>query len=197
MKLVFATNNINKIIEVQQLLPETIEIVSLESIGCFEEIPETGSTLAENSMQKAKYIADRFGVTCLADDSGLEVEALNGAPGVYSARYAGIPKKERLDRAMVALEKVGLTDRSHHKSNELSGGQIQRVAIARALVNNPAILLADEPTGNLDTKSADAVFELLRRVSTEQGTSVLFVTHNPELAERCDKTIQVVDGQVV
>jgi lipoprotein-releasing system ATP-binding protein len=79
----------------------------------------------------------------------------------------------------------------------MSGGQQQRVAVARALAMNPALLLADEPTGNLDTKSADAVFELLRRVSTEQGTSVLFVTHNPELAERCDKTIQVVDGQVV
>jgi lipoprotein-releasing system ATP-binding protein len=79
----------------------------------------------------------------------------------------------------------------------LSGGQQQRVAVARALAMSPSLLLADEPTGNLDTKSADSVFALLRKVSTEQGTSVLFVTHNPELAERCDKTLQVIDGKMV
>jgi lipoprotein-releasing system ATP-binding protein len=79
----------------------------------------------------------------------------------------------------------------------MSGGQQQRVAVARALAMNPALLLADEPTGNLDTKSADAVFDLLKQVSQEQGTAVLFVTHNPLLANRCDKTIQVVDGQVI
>jgi lipoprotein-releasing system ATP-binding protein len=79
----------------------------------------------------------------------------------------------------------------------LSGGQQQRVAVARALAMSPSLLLADEPTGNLDTKSADSVFALLRKVSTEQGTAVLFVTHNPELAERCDKTLQVIDGKMV
>jgi lipoprotein-releasing system ATP-binding protein len=78
----------------------------------------------------------------------------------------------------------------------MSGGQQQRVAIARALAMNPAVLLADEPTGNLDTKSADAVFSLLRQVNLDHGTTVLFVTHNPELARRCDKTIQVVDGLI-
>lgn len=100
-------------------------------------------------------------------------------------------------RAKRLLDSVGLLPMCNQASGSMSGGQQQRVAVARALAMNPALLLADEPTGNLDTKSADAVFELLRRVSTEQGTSVLFVTHNPELAERCDKTIQVVDGQVV
>jgi lipoprotein-releasing system ATP-binding protein len=79
----------------------------------------------------------------------------------------------------------------------MSGGQQQRVAVARALAMNLALLLADEPTGNLDTQSADAVFSLLRRVSQEQGTSVLFVTHNPQMAERCDKIIQVVNGRIV
>ena len=89
MKLVFATNNKNKILEVQQLLPESIEIISLESIGCFEEIPETGATIEENAIMKANYITYKYGYDCFADDTGLEVDALNGAPGVYSARYAG------------------------------------------------------------------------------------------------------------
>ncbi len=89
MKLVFATNNKNKIIEIQHLLPSTIEIISLESIGCFEEIPETADTIEENSIMKANYICQKYGYDCFADDTGLEVEALNGRPGVHSARYAG------------------------------------------------------------------------------------------------------------
>ena len=109
----------------------------------------------------------------------------------------GFCTPEMTTRAKSLLDSVDLLPMCKQASGSMSGGQQQRVAVARALAMNPALLLADEPTGNLDTKSADAVFELLRRVSTEQGTSVLFVTHNPELAERCDKTIQVVDGQVV
>jgi XTP/dITP diphosphohydrolase len=89
MKLVFATNNKNKILEVQQLLPSTIEIISLESIGCFEEIPETAATIEENAIMKANYVTQKYGFDCFADDTGLEVDALNGEPGVYSARYAG------------------------------------------------------------------------------------------------------------
>lgn len=104
---------------------------------------------------------------------------------------------EITERAMSLLDSVDLLPMQHQPSGSMSGGQQQRVAVARALAMSPALLLADEPTGNLDTKSADAVFDLLRRVSREQGTSVLFVTHNPELAERCDKTIQVVDGRVL
>lgn len=89
MKLVFATNNKNKILEVQQMLPSTIEIISLESIGCFEEIPETAATIEENAIMKANYVTKKYGYDCFADDTGLEVEALNGEPGVFSARYAG------------------------------------------------------------------------------------------------------------
>jgi XTP/dITP diphosphohydrolase len=89
MKLVFATNNKNKILEVQHLLPSTIEIISLESIGCFEEIPETAATIEENAIMKANYVTEKYGYDCFADDTGLEVEALNGEPGVFSARYAG------------------------------------------------------------------------------------------------------------
>jgi lipoprotein-releasing system ATP-binding protein len=84
----------------------------------------------------------------------------------------------------------------HAPATHLSGGQQQRVAVARALAMKPALILADEPTGNLDTKSADGVFELLQSVCKEQGTTVLFVTHNPLLSARCEKTIEVVDGQI-
>jgi len=89
MKLVFATNNKNKLIEVQKLLPKSIELLSLGDIGCYEEIEETGSTLQENAIIKANYITENYGYNCFADDTGLEVNFLNGKPGVYSARYAG------------------------------------------------------------------------------------------------------------
>ena len=92
MKIVFATNNINKIKEVQALLPNTIEIISLESIGCLEDIPETADTIEGNAILKANYITQKYGCDCFADDTGLEIESLNGEPGVYSARYAGAQK---------------------------------------------------------------------------------------------------------
>jgi len=89
MKLVFATNNQNKVNEIKSLLGEGVEIVSLKDIGCNEELPETQETLEGNALQKARYVADNYNVNCFADDTGLEVDSLNGAPGVYSARYAG------------------------------------------------------------------------------------------------------------
>ena len=89
MKIVFATNNANKIKKIQSLLPSTIEIISLESIGCHEEIPETADTIEGNSILKANYVTQKYGYDCFADDTGLEVEVLNNEPGVYSARYAG------------------------------------------------------------------------------------------------------------
>jgi lipoprotein-releasing system ATP-binding protein len=110
---------------------------------------------------------------------------------------AEFPNAEMAQRAAQLIADVGLTPWRDQPAGQLSGGQQQRVALARALAMSPALLLADEPTGNLDTVSADAVFALLRKVNTEQRTSVLFVTHSPELAARCDKTIQVVDGRVV
>ena len=109
---------------------------------------------------------------------------------------AGFPNRAMQERAEALLESVGLTPWKNNMAGNMSGGQQQRVSLARALAMNPALLLADEPTGNLDTKSADAVFALLRRINQEQGTTVLLVTHNPELGKRCDKTIQVVDGLI-
>lgn len=94
MKLVFASNNKNKIKEIQLLVPNSIQIVSLEDIGCTEEIPETANTIEGNAILKANYVTQKYGYDCFADDSGLEVDALNGAPGVFSARYAGEPKND-------------------------------------------------------------------------------------------------------
>jgi lipoprotein-releasing system ATP-binding protein len=110
---------------------------------------------------------------------------------------AGFANNEMTKRAEQLLDSVGLTKWRDNLASNISGGQQQRVALARALAMNPALLLADEPTGNLDSKSADAVFELLRRVNREQGMAILFVTHNAALAARCDKTIQVVDGLLI
>ncbi|WP_298302808.1 non-canonical purine NTP diphosphatase [Flavobacterium sp.] len=94
MKLVFASNNKNKIKEIQLLVPNSIKIVSLEDIGCTEEIPETADTIEGNAILKANYVTQKYGYDCFADDSGLEVDALNGEPGVFSARYAGEPKND-------------------------------------------------------------------------------------------------------
>ena len=106
MKLVFASNNTNKIKEIQQLIPASIEVVSLQDIGCTEDIPETADTIEGNAILKANYVTEKYGFNCFADDSGLEVEALNGAPGVYSARYAGEPKNDdnNMDKLILALK---------------------------------------------------------------------------------------------
>jgi lipoprotein-releasing system ATP-binding protein len=108
----------------------------------------------------------------------------------------GYPTAAIEKRALDLMDSVGLLQWRDHPATRLSGGQQQRVAVARALIMQPALLLADEPTGNLDTKSADAVFELFRQVNREHGTAVLLVTHNPLMAQRCDRIIQVVDGMV-
>ncbi len=106
-------------------------------------------------------------------------------------------EKEMNERGLGLLDSVGLADKAHRLGNELSGGEQQRVAIARALANDPAILLADEPTGNLDHKNADRVFELLSRISHERGNALIMVSHNPELAGRCDVVFPMEDGSIV
>ena len=108
----------------------------------------------------------------------------------------GVPSQAVRAYAEELLHAVGLADRMHYKTTELSGGQQQRVAIARALVRKPALLLADEPTGNLDSDSANEVFALMRRFNRELATTCLIVTHDPRIAERCDRTIAIVDGRV-
>jgi len=158
-----------------------------------------------------KYILNGKDVSKMADDDLAEVrnteigfvfQQFNLLPRLTAAEnvalpliYAGISKKERMERAMDALNKVGLADRSHHKSNELSGGQIQRVAIARALVNNPSILLADEPTGNLDSKTSAEVMEIFSKLQ-DAGNTVVLVTHEEDIALYAKRIVRLKDGIV-
>ena len=109
--------------------------------------------------------------------------------------YQGVDASERRDRAEAVLKKVELGDRLRHRPNELSGGQMQRVAIARALVNEPSILLADEPTGNLDTKTGDAILALFDELH-EQGLTIVMVTHDPAMEQRCERVVKLLDGLI-
>jgi putative ABC transport system ATP-binding protein len=111
--------------------------------------------------------------------------------------YGGLKPKQRRARALELLGLVGLHDRANYKPNQISGGQTQRVAIARALANHPSLILADEPTGNLDTKSSKAIIDELRRLNRETGATIVIVTHNPEIAEQTDRTVTVRDGEIV
>ena len=110
--------------------------------------------------------------------------------------YAGVPLKERRERAAEALKAVGLEDRMNFLPNQLSGGQCQRVAIARAMVGNPSLLLADEPTGALDTKSGSQIMEIFRGLS-EQGMTIIMITHEPSIAACADKTYRILDGELL
>ena len=110
--------------------------------------------------------------------------------------YANIRKRQRVKMASKALESVGLSDRSHHRPNELSGGQRQRVAIARALVNNPSIILADEPTGNLDSKSGHEIMNILDDLHQE-GNTIILVTHEDDIAQRAHRIIRLFDGEIM
>jgi putative ABC transport system ATP-binding protein len=158
-----------------------------------------------------KYILNGKDVSKMPDDDLAEVrnteigfvfQQFNLLPRLSAAEnvalpliYAGVSKKERIERAMEALDKVGLAERSHHKSNELSGGQIQRVAIARALVNNPSILLADEPTGNLDSKTSVEVMQIFGKLR-ESGNTVVLVTHEEDIAAYAQRVVRLRDGLV-
>jgi len=110
--------------------------------------------------------------------------------------YAGVPRRERRDRAQEALKSVGLGDRMHHRPNEMSGGQRQRVAVARALVNRPSILMADEPTGNLDSKTGDEIMNLMDQLHA-QGRTIILVTHEEDLALRAARVVRLRDGRVL
>jgi putative ABC transport system ATP-binding protein len=158
-----------------------------------------------------KYILNGQDVSQMSDDElamvrnneiGFVFQQFNLLPRLSAAEnvalplvYAGISKKDRMERALEALRKVGLADRSHHKSNELSGGQIQRVAIARALVNNPSLLLADEPTGNLDSKTSVEVMDLFAKIHAG-GNTVVLVTHEEDIAAYAHRVVRLRDGLV-
>ena len=168
-------------------------------IGCLDT-PSAGT-----------YILNGHDVSKMSDDDLAEIrnneigfvfQQFNLLPRLSAAEnvalpliYAGVGRKERMERAMVALEKVALQDRSHHKPNELSGGQIQRVAIARALVNNPSILLADEPTGNLDSKTSIEVMQIFGQIQAA-GNTVVLVTHEEDIAGYAKRVVRLRDGLV-
>lgn len=168
-------------------------------LGCLDS-PTTG-----------RYILNGQDVSTMPDDDladvrnieiGFVFQQFNLLPRLTAVEnvalplvYAGVPRKQRLERAMAVLEKVSLTDRSHHKPNELSGGQCQRVAIARALINNPSLILADEPTGNLDTKTSIEIMDIFGSIQAA-GNTVVLVTHEEDIANYAHRIVRLRDGVI-
>ncbi|MBX7262921.1 MAG: ABC transporter ATP-binding protein [Chitinophagaceae bacterium] len=194
----------------------SLEILKNEYVALMGPSGSGKSTLMNilgclDTATSGKYILNGNDVSKMTDDELAEIrnneigfvfQQFNLLPRLSAAEnvalplvYAGVGKKERNERAMEALKMVGLEDRSHHKSNELSGGQIQRVAIARALVNNPALLLADEPTGNLDTKTSVEVMEIFGKIQ-QAGNTVVLVTHEEDIANYAKRVVKLRDGLV-
>ncbi len=164
-----------------------------------------------DTLGSGKYILNGKDVSAVPDNDLAEVrnkeigfvfQQFNLLPRLTAAEnvalpliYSGIGKKERMERAMEVLGKVNLADRHHHKPNELSGGQIQRVAIARALINNPSIILADEPTGNLDSKTSKEVMGIFNDIQTA-GNTVILVTHEEDIAAFAHRVVRLRDGLI-
>ena len=168
-------------------------------IGCLDT-PSKGSYLL-NGKQASQMNDDEL-ARIRNEEIGFVFQTFNLLPRATALHnvelpliYAGVPSKTRVERANLALEKVELGDRKTHRPNQLSGGQRQRVAIARALVNNPSILLADEPTGNLDSKTGVEIMALFERLH-EGGNTIVLVTHEPDVAAHAHRAIHIRDGQV-
>jgi putative ABC transport system ATP-binding protein len=168
-------------------------------LGCLDS--PTGGRYVLNGKDVSKMPDDDL-ATVRNTEIGFVFQQFNLLPRLTAAEnvalplvYAGVNKKDRMERAMEALKKVGLAERSHHKSNELSGGQIQRVAIARAVVNNPSLLLADEPTGNLDSKTSAEVMEIFAQIQAS-GNTVVLVTHEEDIAAYAHRVVRLRDGLI-
>ena len=168
-------------------------------IGCLDT-PTRGSYLLNT--QQVRELEDDELARIRNEEIGFVFQTFNLLPRATALHnvelplvYAGVPGPERRERALDALSRVELSDRVTHKPNELSGGQRQRVAVARALVNNPSILLADEPTGNLDSKTGLEILALFERLHAT-GNTIILITHEPEIAEYAHRAIHLRDGQV-
>lgn len=167
---------------------------------------------ALDSPTAGKYLLDGEDVSFLSEKDrarirnekiGFVFQTFNLLPRYTAAKnvelpllYGGVSEKKRKERVLSLMEKVGLSDRLEHSPNELSGGQKQRVAIARALANDPEIILADEPTGNLDTKTGNAILEVLLDLNRNDNVTMIIVTHDPEIAAYADRVISLRDGEV-
>jgi putative ABC transport system ATP-binding protein len=169
-------------------------------IGCLDR-PTTGTYRFEN--REISSMTDDELASVRNVKIGFVFQTFNLLPRFSALKnvevpliYSGVPARERRDRAAPLLQKVGLSERMHHKPPELSGGQQQRVAIARALVNNPPLLLADEPTGNLDSRSGEEILNILTGLN-DQGVTIIIVTHNQNVAARCRRVINLKDGRII
>ena len=221
MSTVIEINDVKKIYQMGEMQVPALNGVSMQ-IDEGEMVAITGpsgsgkSTLMNvigclDTPTSGSYILDGVDVSKMSDDDqatirnkkiGFVFQQFNLLPRTAAIDqvelpmvYAGAP--DRHQRAMQALESVGLGERAHHRPNELSGGQQQRVAIARALVTNPSIILADEPTGNLDSKSGAEIMGIFKKLNTDKGLTVILVTHDPSIASQAQRIIRVKDGQIV
>lgn len=156
-------------------------------LGELDISQQNGNHLAELRGKRVGFVFQTFNlITTLSALENVELPMI----------FQQVPRKERRKRAQELLGQVGLGERIHHKPTELSGGEQQRVAIARALVNDPQILLADEPTGNLDSESGDEIMQLLKELNEEKGMTVIVVTHDPEIARYAHRIVRIRDGQI-
>ncbi|HBP63053.1 MAG TPA: macrolide ABC transporter ATP-binding protein [Desulfosporosinus sp.] len=169
-------------------------------IGCLDRMD--GGTYFLNG-QDVSNLEDNQLAHIRNKEIGFVFQAFNLLPRITVLKnvelpmvYGGVPPKERRERALSALEKVGLTDRVNHRPNEISGGQKQRVAIARAIVNNPAVIMADEPTGNLDTKSSIEIMKIFQKLNNE-GATVVMVTHEDTIAQSAKRVVKFLDGEII
>ena len=204
-------------IEVSALRGVTFQIAKGEFISIMGSSGSGKTTLMDilgclMRPTRGKYFLERQDVSQLKEDQLAEIRnkkigfvfqgfnLLARTPALHNVElpllYNNTPKKERRERAYQALQSVGLEHRVHHRPNELSGGQQQRVAIARALVNNPSIIFADEPTGNLDSQSGEEIMEIFDRLH-QQGSTIIMVTHERDIASHAQRVIHLKDGQIV
>jgi len=218
---VIEIRNITKIyrmgdVEVHALSGASLRVQSGEMVSIMGPSGSGKSTLMNiigclDQATSGQYLLDGIDVSSLSDDQlaavrsrkiGFVFQSFNLLPRTTALQNVELPLvyaggKNRRQRAEAALQRVGLGDRLGHRPNELSGGQQQRVAIARALINDPAIILADEPTGNLDSKSGAEIMAIFQDLNERQGITVVFVTHEPEIAEHTRRIVRLMDGQIV